>query len=243
MHISRGEIQQQSNGHRIFLINSIVETTPSSSVACFAIHRWICRLNLCKRIDKWSVCNEHLNNRFFTTASNGEISIIEHSCFATDTIRASSGSIPTTQYRPAGKRNLKLPRLVSVARHAWSIIDIFPFEAAIKNRSLRYTLFIDPFPSVQTADQSIHREARHATVVFSSRAHVSLHKIMQKYLNIPWIIFRLALHRFLRFKFRSPPFFSKPPPVAWREGSIIDIPPFEVIVKNRLLRWSLRTAW
>ena len=56
----------------------------SSSVACFAINRLMCHLNLLKRIDKQGARNEHLNNRFFTTASNGKISMVDHSYLATD---------------------------------------------------------------------------------------------------------------------------------------------------------------
>ena len=44
----------------------------------------ICHLHLCKRIDVQGVRNEHLNSRFFTIASNGEICIIDHSCDVTD---------------------------------------------------------------------------------------------------------------------------------------------------------------
>ena len=49
-----------------------------SAVACFAIYRLICHLNLWKRIDKQGARNEHLNDRFFITDSNGDISIIDH---------------------------------------------------------------------------------------------------------------------------------------------------------------------
>ena len=47
-------------------------------MACFAIYREICHLYLWKRIDKQGVRNEHLNNRFFTIASNGETSIVDY---------------------------------------------------------------------------------------------------------------------------------------------------------------------
>ncbi|CAH0393442.1 unnamed protein product, partial [Bemisia tabaci] len=42
-----------------------------SGVACFAIYRLICHLNLWKRIDEQGVRSEHLNNRFFTISVNG----------------------------------------------------------------------------------------------------------------------------------------------------------------------------
>ena len=54
----------------------------TDGVVCFAIYRFICRLNLWKRIDKQGVRNERLNDRFFTIASNGKISIIDHSRLA-----------------------------------------------------------------------------------------------------------------------------------------------------------------
>ncbi|CAH0389914.1 unnamed protein product [Bemisia tabaci] len=41
-----------------------------AGVACFAIYRLLCHLNLWKRIDKQGVRSEHLNNRFFTICLN-----------------------------------------------------------------------------------------------------------------------------------------------------------------------------
>ncbi|CAH0390619.1 unnamed protein product, partial [Bemisia tabaci] len=47
----------------------------SSGVACFAIYRSIRHLNPRENDRLQGVRSEHLNNRFFTIASNGEISI------------------------------------------------------------------------------------------------------------------------------------------------------------------------
>ena len=51
----------------------------TDGVACFEIYRLIWHLYLWRRIDRQDVRNEHLHNRFFTIASNEEISIIDHS--------------------------------------------------------------------------------------------------------------------------------------------------------------------
>ncbi|CAH0380732.1 unnamed protein product, partial [Bemisia tabaci] len=42
-----------------------------SGVACFAMYRLLCHLNLSKRMDEQGVRSEHLNNRFFTIGLNG----------------------------------------------------------------------------------------------------------------------------------------------------------------------------
>ena len=55
----------------------------SMGMACFAMYWFICHLNPWQRIDKQGVRDEHLDNRFFIIASNGEISIIDHSRLAT----------------------------------------------------------------------------------------------------------------------------------------------------------------
>ena len=55
----------------------------TSGVAWIAIYRLLCHLNLWKKIDYQGVRSEHLSNRFFTIASNGEISIIDYSRHAT----------------------------------------------------------------------------------------------------------------------------------------------------------------
>ena len=61
----------------------VVVALPSLRLICFAMYRLLYRLNLWKRIDKESVRCEHCNNRLFTIASNGEISIVDHSRLAT----------------------------------------------------------------------------------------------------------------------------------------------------------------
>ena len=78
----RGRAEYLMTHSLCFLLTSI------SGVACFAIYRFKpnapCHLNLWKWIDQQGVRTEHLRNRFFTVASNGEISIIDHSRLATD---------------------------------------------------------------------------------------------------------------------------------------------------------------
>ena len=59
--------------------------------AYFAISRSICHSNLWKRVDKQVVYNEHLDNRFFTIATNGEISIIDDSRLAAGDTDAGAG--------------------------------------------------------------------------------------------------------------------------------------------------------
>ncbi|CAH0390304.1 unnamed protein product, partial [Bemisia tabaci] len=66
------EIWQLSNVHTTFFLSTAV-LGRDRGVACFAIYRLLCHLNLWKRIDKQGVRREHLNNRFFTTGISGII--------------------------------------------------------------------------------------------------------------------------------------------------------------------------
>ena len=77
----------------------VIAFKSSGGVACFAIHRLICHLNLWEQSDKQGVSNGHLNNRFFATVSNGGKLIIDHSHLVTEkqacrekTLRSSSSA-------------------------------------------------------------------------------------------------------------------------------------------------------
>ena len=73
-------------------------------VACFAMYRLICHLNLWKRIDYQGARNEHLNNRFFTIASNEEISMYIEAHHAT---ARNDGLIHTFKWRKNSVANLQ----------------------------------------------------------------------------------------------------------------------------------------
>ena len=68
-----------------------------SGVACFAIYRLLCHLNLWKRIDKQGVRSEHLDNRLFTIGLNGRT--IDTSRFTPRHCFAAVGSLPKRAYR------------------------------------------------------------------------------------------------------------------------------------------------
>lgn len=65
-----GETTRQNSSHGITrhispphsATQSLIQRTNTSSVACFAIYKLSCRLNLWERIDIQNVCNEYLNN-------------------------------------------------------------------------------------------------------------------------------------------------------------------------------------